>query len=104
MRLNNQNPRRGLQTMRHMVMPWILVFASLFAAPERVTQKQVAQIESSNDVEMLERIASAHGSEDSENVSLGQSGKEHRTAAYIRLGTLGTAESLEAARRVESKL
>jgi hypothetical protein len=91
--------------MREMVIPCILVFTSLFAVPERVTQTQVAQIEGSNDVEMLERIASADGSgDDSKNVSLGQSGKEHRTAAYIRLGALATQESLEAARRVESKL
>jgi hypothetical protein len=53
---------------------------------------------------MLERIASADGSADVENTYMGQSGKDHRTAAYARLGAIGTKRSLEAARRVEQKL
>jgi|HubBroStandDraft_6_1064221.scaffolds.fasta_scaffold00592_2 hypothetical protein len=53
---------------------------------------------------MLESIASADGSADVENMYMGQGGKDHRTAAYARLGAIGTEQSLEAARRVERKL
>src|SRR5438309_11721843 len=74
----------------------ILLFTCLF-----VSAKQ--QQEASREVASLERVASGDGSDDTENTQMGQSGKEHRTAAYIRLGAMGTPESLEAARRVEKK-
>ena len=61
-------------------------------------------LENSNDVALLERIASADASEDVENMYMGQSGKDHRTVAYARLGAIGTEQSLAAARRVEQKL
>jgi hypothetical protein len=76
------------QIMRHMIIPGILVFASLSAVPLRVTQKPVTRIESSTDVQMLRRIATEDGTEDTENGMMGQSGK-----AYVRLGALGTVES-----------
>jgi hypothetical protein len=90
--------------MRYTAILAILMYAFLSTMSSRVVQKQRVQIESSNDVEMLERIASADGTDDAENGRLGQSGKEHRTAAYIRLGAIGTQKSLAAARRVEQKL
>jgi hypothetical protein len=61
------------------------------------------QAESSEEVAKLELIASGDGSDDTENTQIGASGKEHRSAAYIKLGAIGTKESLAAARRVEAK-
>lgn len=82
----------------------VLLLVWFSAGPAEIRQGQDEQIQNSKDVAMLERIASADSSEDTESVQMGKSGKEHRTAAYIRLGKIGTKESLDAARRVEGKL
>ena len=61
-----------------------------------VTHPKSEEVKSSEEVAKLELIASGDGSDDTENVQIGASGKEHRTAAYIRLGAIGTKESLAA--------
>src|SRR5215472_16815971 len=58
-------------------------------------------ITNSKDISLLEKLAESDP-EDNPGVSqLGHSTKEARSHAYARLGELGTAESLAAARRVE---
>jgi hypothetical protein len=91
-------------TLRSRLTLTIVAFTSLSAIHFGVTQRQRDPLENSNDVAMLERIASADGSEDVENMYMGQGGKDHRTAAYARLGAIGTEQSLEAARHVEGRL
>lgn len=93
-----------LNMARATIILGILACGWFFATYSRVIQKQNDQIESSNEVAMLERIAGADASKDTENAQLGQSGKEHRTAAYIKLSDIGTEQSLAAARRVEERL
>ncbi|HXN73738.1 MAG TPA: hypothetical protein VN861_14425 [Candidatus Acidoferrales bacterium] len=95
---------RNAPALRYTLTLTVLTFTSLSAIHSGVTQRQRDPLESSDDVAMLERIASADGSADVENTYMGQSGKDHRTAAYARLGAIGTKRSLEAARRVEQKL
>jgi hypothetical protein len=98
---------RALQSVQAEIIAGIVgILASVcfFAAQAKVTQDLSTPIEKSDDVDVLEHIASASGSEDPENDQMGQSGKEHRTAAYIKLGAIGTKESLDAARCVEAGL
>jgi hypothetical protein len=82
----------------------VLMFTQLSAIHSGAAQRRRDQLESSNDVAMLERIASADASADVENMYMGRGGKDRRTAAYARLGAIGTEQSLAAARRVEQKL
>ena len=79
-------------------------FACLSVGLAGSAQSRSGQFDRSNDVQLLERIASSDGSQDPGTQPLGQSGKERRTAAYVRLGAIGTEESLDAARRVEARL
>ena len=90
--------------MRYALTLSVSIFVSLWPLHPKAAQWPGDELETSNDVAMLERIASADGSADVENMYMGRSGKDHRTAAYVRLGAIGTAQSLEAARRVEQKL
>jgi hypothetical protein len=85
-----------------MIVGTIMTVAVL-ASCAMVTHQKSDQAESSEEIAKLELIASGDGSDDTENSQLGGSGKEHRTAAYIKLGAIGTKESLAAARRVEAK-
>jgi hypothetical protein len=98
------NTVRSIPTLRYSFTLSILVFTFLPALHSGAAQGQRDPFESSNDVAMLERLASADASTDVENMFMGQGGKDHRTEAYARLGAIGTEQSLEAARRVERKL
>jgi hypothetical protein len=80
-----------------------IMAAAFLASFSILTRQKSTGAESSKEVAKLELIASGDGSNDTENALLGASGKEHRTAAYINLGAIGTKESLAAARRVEAK-
>jgi hypothetical protein len=80
-----------------------MIVVVFLASCSMVAPQKSDQAESSEEVAKLELIASGDGSDDTENAQLGGSGKEHRTAAYIKLGAIGTKESLAAARRVEAK-
>jgi hypothetical protein len=82
----------------------VFALVLFLGAPSEKRREQGGEFQNSKDVAMLERVASADSSEDSENERIGESGKEHRTAAYVRLGKIGTKESLDAARRVEAKV
>jgi hypothetical protein len=95
---------RNTSTLRCTLTLIVLTFTSLSGIRSGASQRQRDPLESSNDVAMLESIASADGSADVESMYMGHSGKDHRTAAYARLGAIGTEQSLEAARRVERKL
>jgi hypothetical protein len=95
---------RNTPTLRYALTLTFLTFTSLSAIRSDYAQRQRDPLQSSNDVAMLERIASADGSADVESMYTGQGDKDHRTAAYARLGAIGTEQSLEAARRVERKL
>lgn len=92
------------RTKRVNFLAGMLILACLSTVLRVVAQSQSDHIQNSNDVAMLERVASADGTEDQVNEFLGQGGKDHRTAAYIRLGSIGSPQSLAAARRVEEKL
>lgn len=95
---------RNTSTLRYALAISVLLLSSPSAIHSGSAQMQRDPLENSNDVALLERIASADASEDVENMYMGQSGKDHRTVAYARLGAIGTEQSLAAARRVEQKL
>ena len=60
-----------------------------------------AKIPDSKDIAWLEKLAEADPQDSPAGVQMGRSTKEMRTQAYMRLGELGTSESLAAARRVQ---
>lgn len=66
---------RNTPTLRYVLTLTVLTFTSLSAAHSGAAQRQRDPLENSNDLAMLERIASADGSADVENVSMGQGGK-----------------------------
>jgi hypothetical protein len=69
--------------------------------PATSQQRGSDGIAGSKDVARLEKLAEADPQDNPAEVQMGRSTKEMRTRAYIRLGELGTPESLAAARRVE---
>jgi hypothetical protein len=74
------------------------------AVPVIWVQWRDAEFDKYNDIVALERIATANADNDAESLRMGDSSKDRRIAAYVRLGAIGTAQSLAGARRVEAKL
>lgn len=90
--------------MRSPAFPTAVAFLLALAVPVIFAQWRDAEFDTSYDVVALERTASATSDNDVENPYMGKGDKDRRIAAYIRLGAIGTAQSLAAARRVEAKL
>jgi hypothetical protein len=74
------------------------------AVPVIWAQWRDTEFDKYNDIVALERMATANADNDAESLRMGDSSKDRRIAAYVRLGAIGTAQSLAAARRVEAKL
>jgi hypothetical protein len=90
--------------MRSLTFPSAVAFLLASAMPVMFGQWRDAEFDKSNDIAALERMATATADNDIESLRMGESGKDRRIAAYVRLGAIGTTQSLAAARRVEAKL
>ena len=90
--------------MRSPTFPTAFAFLLASAVPVILAQWRDAEFDKSQDIVALERMATATADNDAESLRMGESSKDRRIAAYIRLGAIGTAQSLAAARRVEAKL
>lgn len=90
--------------MRLKASPTAVAFLLVLTAPIIFAQWRDGEFDTSNDVVALERAASATADNDVENPIMGEGAKDRRISAYIRLGAIGTEQSLAAARRVEATL
>jgi hypothetical protein len=94
-------------TRSHPQWPWsvvlsIIVAALLRAAPAQQRRTVFDEVEVSDDIARLERLASEPGYAEAA-IPEGYSPKDLRSRAYLRLGALGSAGSIAALRRVEAR-
>ena len=94
-----------LGNRRSFAILFCALLATLAFTPRGASARQKKDIGTSTDIASLEKLAGPPAASEGEvtSVSLGGGSKDRRKAAYIRLGKIGTPESIAALKRVEAR-